>query len=160
MGCISLTSDADYQGRVELGRRGETTAVNPVGCHIVVCVLGRIHSMVNRPASEDLRCSFCNKSQSEVRKLIAGPTVFICDECVDVCRGIIADDNQMQTSDDAEPPLPLPKGALNGPPVQCALCGTLVPCSDVVPVPHRGVVCLGCAGEVEAAIAERRQSES
>jgi ATP-dependent Clp protease ATP-binding subunit ClpX len=32
-----------------------------------------------------LRCSFCNKSQREVKKLIAGPTVFICDECVDIC---------------------------------------------------------------------------
>ncbi len=41
---------------------------------------------------EILRCSFCNKSQHEVRKLIAGPTVFICDECVDVCNEIIADD--------------------------------------------------------------------
>jgi len=39
-----------------------------------------------------LRCSFCNKSQNDVKKLIAGPTVFICDECVDVCNEIIADD--------------------------------------------------------------------
>jgi len=43
--------------------------------------------------SEILRCSFCNKDQNDVRKLIAGPTVFICDECVDVCNDIIADDN-------------------------------------------------------------------
>src|SRR5438876_9903014 len=40
--------------------------------------------------SEVLRCSFCNKDQNDVRKLIAGPTVFICDECVDVCNDIIA----------------------------------------------------------------------
>ena len=33
-------------------------------------------------APEDLRCSFCNKSQQDIRKLIAGPRVFICDECV------------------------------------------------------------------------------
>ncbi len=39
-----------------------------------------------------LRCSFCNKSQNDVKKLIAGPTVFICDECVDVCNEIISDD--------------------------------------------------------------------
>ncbi|HSF18459.1 MAG TPA: ATP-dependent Clp protease ATP-binding subunit ClpX [Vicinamibacteria bacterium] len=43
---------------------------------------------------EVLRCSFCNKDQSDVRKLIAGPTVFICDECVEVCNDIIADDNR------------------------------------------------------------------
>lgn len=41
-----------------------------------------------------LYCSFCGKSQHEVRKLIAGPTVFICDECVDLCTDIIQDENQ------------------------------------------------------------------
>ena len=38
-----------------------------------------------------LYCSFCGKSQHEVRKLIAGPTVFICDECVELCMDIIDD---------------------------------------------------------------------
>jgi ATP-dependent Clp protease ATP-binding subunit ClpX len=47
--------------------------------------------------SEVLRCSFCNKDQNDVRKLIAGPTVFICDECVEVCNDIIADDNRFET---------------------------------------------------------------
>ena len=46
--------------------------------------------------SEILRCSFCNKDQNDVRKLIAGPTVFICDECVDVCNDIIADDRRVE----------------------------------------------------------------
>src|ERR687896_1217199 len=45
---------------------------------------------------EILRCSFCNKDQNDVRKLIAGPTVFICDECVEVCNDIIADDNKFE----------------------------------------------------------------
>jgi ATP-dependent Clp protease ATP-binding subunit ClpX len=49
--------------------------------------------MVTRETSSDLlRCSFCNKSQREVRKLIAGPNVYICDECVDICLDIIAED--------------------------------------------------------------------
>lgn len=39
-----------------------------------------------------LRCSFCSKCQNDVKKLIAGPNVYICDECVDVCNEIIADD--------------------------------------------------------------------
>ena len=39
-----------------------------------------------------LRCSFCQKSQRDVKKLIAGPTVFICDECVDVCNEILEGD--------------------------------------------------------------------
>lgn len=39
-----------------------------------------------------LYCSFCGKSQHEVKKLIAGPSVFICDECIDLCNEIIRDE--------------------------------------------------------------------
>jgi len=42
----------------------------------------------------NLYCSFCGKSQNEVRKLIAGPTVFICDECIDLCSDIIKEENK------------------------------------------------------------------
>ncbi len=41
-----------------------------------------------------LKCSFCNKNQRDVRKLIAGPTVYICDECVDICLDIIAEEQE------------------------------------------------------------------
>src|SRR5438045_6989545 len=41
-----------------------------------------------------LYCAFCGKSQHEVRKLIAGPTVFICDECVELCMDIIREENK------------------------------------------------------------------
>ena len=47
-----------------------------------------------------LYCSFCGKSQHEVRKLIAGPSVFICDECVDLCNDIITEEMQEQSSDE------------------------------------------------------------
>ena len=43
-------------------------------------------------AKSTLYCSFCGKSQHEVRKLIAGPTVFICDECVELCNDIIREE--------------------------------------------------------------------
>ena len=43
-----------------------------------------------------LYCSFCGKSQHEVRKLIAGPTVFICDECVELCMDIIHEESKTQ----------------------------------------------------------------
>ena len=56
-----------------------------------------------------LRCSFCNKDQNDVRKLIAGPTVFICDECVDVCNDIIADDNRSETKTGPRSALPVPQ---------------------------------------------------
>ena len=58
--------------------------------------------------AEVLRCSFCNKDQNDVRKLIAGPTVFICDECVDVCNDIIADDNRFENRG-ARTSLPTPQ---------------------------------------------------
>ena len=41
---------------------------------------------------KNLYCSFCGKSQHEVKKLIAGPSVFICDECIDLCNDIIRDE--------------------------------------------------------------------
>ena len=41
-----------------------------------------------------LHCTFCGKSQHEVRKLIAGPTVFICDECVELCMDIVGEEKK------------------------------------------------------------------
>ena len=55
-----------------------------------------------------LYCSFCGKSQHEVRKLIAGPSVFICDECVDLCNDIIREEVQESTSDGGQDQLPTP----------------------------------------------------
>ena len=55
-----------------------------------------------------LRCSFCNKDQNDVRKLIAGPTVFICDECIDVCNDIIADDSRVANKSPLGKNLPIP----------------------------------------------------
>ena len=55
-----------------------------------------------------LRCSFCNKSQRDVKKLIAGPTFYICDECVDICLDIIAEDRVLETQA-PETKLPKPK---------------------------------------------------
>jgi catechol 2,3-dioxygenase-like lactoylglutathione lyase family enzyme len=47
-------------------------------------------------AGSALRCSFCSKAASDVAKLIAGPTVFICDECVAICNEILADDARFE----------------------------------------------------------------
>src|SRR5580692_8947461 len=47
----------------------------------------------DKDSKSSLYCSFCGKSQHEVRKLIAGPTVFICDECVELCKDIIHEEN-------------------------------------------------------------------
>ncbi len=56
-----------------------------------------------------LFCSFCGKSQHEVRKLIAGPSVYICDECVDLCNDIIREEVQEKTEEQNSDHLPTPR---------------------------------------------------
>ena len=51
--------------------------------------------MSKKDNKESLFCSFCGKSQKEVKKLIAGPTVFVCDECVELCMDIIKEDSKI-----------------------------------------------------------------
>src|SRR5690554_1065196 len=69
--------------------------------------------MTNMQKGEDkgklLYCSFCGKSQHEVRKLIAGPSVFICDECVDLCIEIIREETEEAAGDESSDKLPTPK---------------------------------------------------
>lgn len=62
----------------------------------------------NDDSGKLLYCSFCGKSQHEVRKLIAGPSVFICDECVDLCNDIIREEVQEGSSDAQQDKLPTP----------------------------------------------------
>lgn len=56
-----------------------------------------------------LYCSFCGKSQHEVKKLIAGPSVFVCDECVDLCNDIIREELQDAKTVESETKLPTPR---------------------------------------------------
>ncbi|MCZ6808004.1 MAG: ATP-dependent Clp protease ATP-binding subunit ClpX [Deltaproteobacteria bacterium] len=56
----------------------------------------------------NLQCSFCGKSQKEVKKLIAGPTVYICDECIGLCNDIIAEEVEREESLTTMTPLPKP----------------------------------------------------
>ena len=60
-----------------------------------------------------LYCSFCGKSQHEVRKLIAGPSVFVCDECVDLCNDIIREEVQGKEIDSNQRKLPIPEEIKN-----------------------------------------------
>ena len=61
---------------------------------------------------ELLKCSFCGKSQKQVKKLIAGPGVYICDECIDLCNEII-EEELAETSDVALGDLPAPREIYN-----------------------------------------------
>ena len=101
----------------------------------------------------EIHCSFCNKSQNEVRKLIAGPSVNICDECVETCIDIMADDaaksEVVSTANET--------GQLLG--RACALCGFPVLVEEALPVVERGFLCRGCVDAIEAAVAEQKLSE-
>jgi hypothetical protein len=113
-----------------------------------------------------LRCSFCNKDQNDVTKLIAGPkNVFICSECVEVCNDIIADDRRFTRQSggpvsreddqlqgllpDAETVMPWPET------IECALCEASIQLNEGVLVRGRGTLCTSC---VEAVAAARSKS--
>lgn len=67
----------------------------------------------NNDSENTLYCSFCGKSQHEVRKLIAGPTVFICNECVELCVDIIREDSKSPLAIDGEDGIPKPLDIYN-----------------------------------------------
>ena len=64
--------------------------------------------MKKKDEPNNVACSFCGKSQKEVKKLIAGPTVYICDECIELCNDIIAEE-QSRDTDSVTTSLPRPK---------------------------------------------------
>ncbi len=73
-------------------------SIRPLSCDRTTGPIGpKGYVMANNSSGDSkntLYCSFCGKSQHEVRKLIAGPTVFICDECVELCMDIIREENK------------------------------------------------------------------
>jgi ATP-dependent Clp protease ATP-binding subunit ClpX len=69
----------------------------------------RRRGIVAKKDENSLKCSFCGKGHNEVKKLIAGPTVYICNECVELCNEIIADTLQEEEKIPSLPKLPTPK---------------------------------------------------
>jgi ATP-dependent Clp protease ATP-binding subunit ClpX len=63
----------------------------------------------NKEGQDALFCSFCGKSQDEVRKLIAGPSVYICDECIRLCRNIVEEEGGVQNIETSREEIPEPK---------------------------------------------------
>lgn len=127
-------------------------------------IFRRHHAPPQGTTEPRLRCSFCNKAQTDVQKLIAGPEVFICDECIGVCNDIIADDARFRrVRNDASIEPPATAAAPVEPTtriVTCSLCGMSLPWEEAVPVPERGILCPGCTGEIEAALAEKRDGST
>src|ERR1700693_1123372 len=93
------------------------------------------------PNAPVLHCSFCNKSKRNVRKLIAGPNVYICDKCVDICLDIIVEDRK-----DAPAVVEEPSWARTSTST-CALCQLPVEIAEAIAVENRGLICPGCRGE-------------
>ncbi|MCK5404846.1 MAG: ATP-dependent Clp protease ATP-binding subunit ClpX, partial [Desulfobulbaceae bacterium] len=56
----------------------------------------------NQKGEMDVHCSFCGKNQDEVKKLIAGPSVYICDECISLCDEIVKEDRQQELEEQAD----------------------------------------------------------
>jgi hypothetical protein len=107
---------------------------------------------------QDLRCSFCNKDQADVRKLIAGPAVFICYECVDIFVDINSQERDKEVPDGSAADLRPTgvEGRLRRSALACGLCGTLTLAHRVLPLGDRGVLCGECADAVEDTLSRGR----
>jgi hypothetical protein len=106
----------------------------------------------DHPRDQINRCSFCNKAQDDVKKLIAGPRVFICDDCVEVCNDIIADDNRFEKTRAGNKSAQRADGDPVAWPnsIQCALCRTGIPVNEgIVVAGNRGTLCAGCVDAID-----------
>ena len=91
-------------------------------------------------------CSFCGKEPHEVRKLIAGLAVFICDECVELCRGIIAEEGERDANGAAG------STVSDGNPKAERLCGICMEpreTDELVFLPHAAYLCATCLDEIQ-----------
>jgi hypothetical protein len=98
---------------------------------------------MDEPPAERLSCSFCGKSQDEVRKLIAGQDVYICDECIDLCNDIIAQECESEDGGTATSAALVPVSA-------CIVCRLPKEATDLLSVPDVGFVCCRCADTVRS----------
>ena len=101
-------------------------------------------SQVPRFAEENkLLCSFCGKTQNEVRKLIAGHSMHICDECVGACNEILTKEN-IDTLDDAAN-----SGADSAAERLCGICMEPRESDELIFLPHAAYMCAGCLEEIQ-----------
>jgi ATP-dependent protease Clp ATPase subunit len=115
-----------------------------------------------KPAEQraELRCSFCRKREQEVRKLIAGPQVHICDDCVQVCVDILEHDRR--TTGEAQRPHPPGIGPAAWPASDawCAFCGNVVDLANALLIEDRTLLCDGCVQSIAAAAKEAQDNRS
>jgi hypothetical protein len=105
----------------------------------------------NKLKDDLLRCSFCGRGQDAVSKLIAGPAVYICNECIDICNEIIADDQRIKTPpashENSEPPKVMVVAVF-----ECSFCKTPTPLTECVSIPERGKLCPACLDATRSVI--------
>ena len=106
----------------------------------------------NNKRSGPIACSWCGKAQNEVRKLIAGPTVYICDECIELCNDIITEECGHDEGDKGEEKLNPDNGR------ECALCRKLRRLDEVVYVPSLNQYF--CANCVEAHVVAKENDKN
>jgi len=114
-------------------------------------MLGRRQG-AEKPEEPELRCSFCAKDADHVRKLIAGPKVFICDECVEVCQDILHDDGRQNPAEAPAVSSTAPTWRGTTPAGFCPLCRMPLMMQDAVLIEGKGVLCRPCVADVQEAV--------
>jgi hypothetical protein len=94
-----------------------------------------------RRRAPDLRCSFCNKSQRDVLKLVSGPHAYICNECVSICADLVKPDESLH----------LERARAAGSTSNCTCCGREAAATELLMVPHRGPICYVCVAAIKVA---------
>lgn len=104
-------------------------------------------------AAKPIVCSFCGKDPSDVRKLLAGPSVHICDECVGLCQSILAE----ETEDSGKPESASIKsrGQENR---LCGICMEPRETDELIFLPHAAYLCAGCLEDIQA-LRDHKQRE-
>lgn len=100
------------------------------------------------------RCSFCAKSQDDVRKLIADPSVYICDECISLCNDILAEEFVEEFGEAARKPsapAPAAGSVVTSPFPHCILCHIPKDPEEVILIPDRGLLCAVCLEAIRTA---------
>ena len=102
-----------------------------------------------RGSDDVMRCSFCNKSQFEIRRLVAGPRAIICDECARTCVEIVGPDASPGQAPGEYVVTNWPRE------VHCSICRTEVSDEEVVAVGNRGFLCAACMAELRRELSKR-----
>jgi hypothetical protein len=102
------------------------------------------------------RCSFCNKSARDVPKMVAGPTVHICSECVDICNDVLRENVMLSSGFDPAAVQHSEAVIADGRAIRCALCQAVHPVAEALRVPEKGWLCWKCAVAVREALEARQ----